>query len=278
MWVARIVVAYPPQGSGGGDYHTFVRIDSASDSRSFTVVDEWRPAGLGMTTPVVLRWTQDGSSVFIADTGVPDGCGPRFFENVRRVDLQSGEVTPLDGELSGKLSVSPDGSALVAYSRNAGLVVRDLVGGVDHEITFMQPDGDWWPGEIVWSPDGRELLFDLNTNPCGPPEDVTSSIWRAGQGDTEAIPVLQNEPRRLTLQSWPGECVAQLNDPEGVVWWLDACTGELSQTLSSEVGPAVDALLGFFDALHQGNYAEAAGFYGGSYETLQGDNPSDPER
>jgi hypothetical protein len=237
-------------------------------------VDEWLPAGLGMTTPFVMRWTQDGKSLFIADTGVPDGCGPRFFVNPRKVDLQSGVVTSLGEDLFGKLSVSSDGSFLVAFSQDTGLVVHDLTGGEPQLITFTPPAGDWWPGEIVWSPDGREFLFDLSANPCGPPEAVTSSIWRASLEGAEASPLVLDDPNGLSLQSWPEACLVQLRDRAMGVWWLDPCTGELNQTPPQEIGLALDALLGFFDALHQENYAEAAGYYGGSYESLQNNNPT----
>ena len=42
---------------------------------------------------------------------------------------------------------------------------------------------------------------------------------------------------------------------------------------SDDAAVAVDALVTFFDHLQEGSYAAAAGYYGGSYEVLQGYNP-----
>jgi hypothetical protein len=279
LWVARIVAAYPPKGSNADEYHVWLRIDPYSDrSKGWIVVDEWLNIGLGMTTPTVMRWTEDGAALFIADTGVPDGCGPRFFMNVRRFDLQAEQVIPLDEKLFGTLSVSPNGSTLVEFSQNAGLVIHDLTGGGTLEVVFEQPDGDWWPGGIIWSPDGRDFLFDMRINPCGTQEEATSSIWRVELEDHEASLLIQDDAQQLSLKSWPEACLAQTIDFEGSVWWLNPCSGELSQTPPDEVVLALNTLLGFFDSLNQGDFAKAVGYYGGSYEHLQEINQSvDPD-
>lgn len=43
---------------------------------------------------------------------------------------------------------------------------------------------------------------------------------------------------------------------------------------SDDEALAADALFTFFDKLQAGDYAEAAEYYGGSYEVLTGDNPN----
>ena len=61
---------------------------------------------------------------------------------------------------------------------------------------------------------------------------------------------------------------------------LSACAAGVSPTESVSAPPTLDpaaeaeaALREYFTALHEGQYAEAAVFYGGPYDTLQANNP-----
>jgi hypothetical protein len=275
-WFARIVVAYPNETSPGEFYH--VQLDLVRPSNeTWTIVDEWRPYGLGVTSPAVMHWSNDGRYLFIADQGVPDGCGPAFSQNLRRVDLSTMEMAPLDIVAWGSLAISPDGKTLASFGEGQ-VLFTDLETGEVIPIPFDRPQAEYWPGGITWSPDSTAILFTPQVNPCGPSETRASAIMRTGLTDRRTTTLLQPDPRELSIQSWPLEDLAQLADPEGEVFWLQVSTGQISAEPPEDIGTARQALFAFFEALSSREYATAAEFYRGSYEILVDHNPGiDPD-
>lgn len=275
-YTARAVIAMPfdPQGAAFGDsYHVRVEVVDFQDNSVQRIVDEWRNYGLGYTTPVFLGWTADSAAVFLAESGVPDGCGPSFTEDLRRVEADSGEVTPLALEFGQALSLSPNGSRLASVAEDK-LLVSPLEGGETQTIPFEAPAGEYWAGEITWSPDGERLLFLALRDPCEFEGASSSTLYLADLENGSASTLLEADSQRLIPLSWPLEDLAQLRDPQGQDYWLRVSSGQVSEEPPAEVAAAREALYGFFAALQAGEYERAAGLFGGSFEGLQDNNPS----
>jgi hypothetical protein len=279
-WSANVVVSYPENADGtlfGDQYHTLVTVVNLQDSTQWRVVDEWLNYGLGYTTPEVLGWSEDGRFLYIGDSGVPDGCGPRFTQNLRRVHLSSGHVAPLEIDPGRSPALSPDGKLLVSFGEE-GLLLHDLESGEESRVAFEPPAAEWWPGSVSFSPDGEQLLFALWLNPCTGPDERSSSIFLVDLPGQSARPLVESDARQFSIQSWPEEATVLLRDQVDQSWWLDVSSGEISAAPPQEAAEAQNALVRYFEALHDGRYAEASQLYGGSYETLTNNNPDlDPD-
>ena len=274
-WAARVVVSYPlgPDGAAFGDtYHTLVRVVDRQESTERTVVDAWSNYGLGLTTPAVLGWSGDGQSLYLADSGVPDGCGAPFTEYLRRVDLATGSETPIEVRLGMAPTLSPDGSTLASVTET-GLTLVDLGTQAETSLPFVEPSGDWWVNRIIWSPAGEALLFSVSHNPCGSPEQASGSLVLVNRAGETSQTLVEQDPRQLVPLSWPLDDLVQLGDKDGNTWWLQVSSGHVGAEPPQEIGQANQALMAFFEALHTGRYAEAAEFYGGSYEVPIDHNP-----
>jgi hypothetical protein len=279
-YAARIVVAMPQLSDGtlvGDTYHVQVSVVDFQDNNKQVVVDEWRNYGLGYTTPDLLGWSADSKDFFMVESGVPDGCGPLFYENLRRVEVESNHST-LVAENPGRApALSPDGSRLASIGEG-DLLVSDFESGDQLAIPFETPSTDYWADGITWSPDGGRLLFSATLNPCGAYEELSSSLYLADLASGSIRSLLEADSRQLGALSWPLDDLVQLRDPGGQDYWLTVSTGEVREEAPPEVKAAREALYGFFAALQAGRYAEAAELYSGSYEGLQDNNPEvDPQ-
>jgi hypothetical protein len=122
---------------------------------------------LGWTWPSVLQWSQDGQALYYTNIPVPDGCA--LFVNgsdLWRVDLPTGQVTPLAPVLSVSIALSP-GAETLAYidGRDAPeLVLRDLATGAERRVRVAAAGQQ--AGDIRWSPDGTMLEIKVANEPC----------------------------------------------------------------------------------------------------------------
>ena len=114
-------------------------------------------------------WTPDSKSVLIRDSDGPPGFSlyEISLENLARRRL----TYPPLGIGDWKFDVSPDGQtvAFIRYERPGvgGLFRMPLRGGEPHRLT------DWHQplGGVVWTPDGRELIFSVN-------DETGENLWR----------------------------------------------------------------------------------------------------
>jgi hypothetical protein len=222
---------------------------------------------LGQTYPAVLSWTEDSRSFFIGDVGVPDGCGPAFTLDLRRYDLESGELTPLNLNNFGALSISPIGTQALIFSEGEVQVV-DLSTMSEERVLFETPEGEHWTGHPVWSPEGEEVLFSLNLNPCGPVGGRGTWLVVVNPSEGRAQVIVRDDPRDLYPVSWPLNGVAQMWDRDGKAYWLDLSADEILDEPPGEITDAMAALFEFFAALSEGRFAEAVEYYAGSYDVL----------
>lgn len=275
-WAARSVSAYPINeqlGVFGDQAHIFLKVVELITAEEWILVDEWTGYGLGMAAPNVIRWTDDSRYLFFADTGVPDGCGPAFVENLRRAELLTKEIVPMPVSSN---SVSPDGQKLLTFDEN-GLLLLDLTSRQDDYIPLEIQEGEVWLGQIDWSPDRKFFLITLLIDQCSGP-NPTSTILLVNQQDNTVRPIIEKDGRNFSVISWPEWNFALLEDLDGNIWWLEVDTGVLASNPPPDYAQAQSTLLDFFEALSSGEYAQAADLFGGDYDPIQQQNPGmDPQ-
>jgi hypothetical protein len=212
-------------------------------------------------------------SIFIGDVGVPDGCGPAFTLDVRRYDLESDELTPLNLSNFGALSISPSGTQTLIFLEDEVQVV-DLTTMAERRVQFEAPDVEHWASDPVWSPGRERVLFGLNLDPCGQVEEMSTWLVIANLAEGGSRVIVRDDPPSLYPVSWPLSEIAQLRDRDGEAYWLDLSTDQILEEPPKEIASAITALENFFTALSEGRYEDAVGYYGGSYEVLIDMNPN----
>lgn len=234
-WQAEIEVAFPaltgeetPSASSlTSQYYSRLVIRHASGSPAWTVVDEWRPWGLGAATPQVFFWSPKGDFVLVVDSATPDGCSPfPSLSRLRKIDLLSGAVQTWSEDLQGVLAITPAGELLIVFDNPAPrLRLVDVNSGPIHiaraerQIVYIEaPDpGEWQAGGARWDPSGKLLAFAAYPAGC-PPETTYIFTLDPFTGEVESI--LDGAPGWLDITDWTGLGLV-LGDRGGSRWLLD---------------------------------------------------------
>ena len=101
--------------------------------------------------------------------------------------------------------------------------------------------------------------FELNQTDPATADAMTIRLVFSGMGEVEA-----GEAEKAAVQEFAAQIYADLEPGTPIAGQAPA---------SADLESARQALLAYFTALNAGRYAEAAGYYGGSYEILTGYNP-----
>lgn len=234
-WQAEIEVAFPAltgeetpsAGLVEPRFYSRLVFRHASGSPAWTVVDEWRPFGLGAATPRVFFWSPTGDFVLIADSATPDGCSPfPYLSRLRRVDLRTGAVQSWAENLQGVLAITPAGDTLIVFENPAPTLRLVDVNSTSLHITRAErqvayvtvPDpGEWQAGGARWDPAGRLLAFTAYPAGC-PPEETYIFTLDPLSGQVESI--LDGAPGWLDITDWTGLGLV-LGDRGGSRWLLD---------------------------------------------------------
>jgi hypothetical protein len=196
---------------------------------NWVLVDEWKQAGLGYSIPALMGWSVDGNYLYFYNNIIPDGCQPLggFQDNLRRVDLDSGNVHPiLTGSFSG-LSLSPDTTRLVYYDiQEADVGLFDTSSDEVQNIPFTTPGQmDYrWVGNFTWSPDGQSLLFvTIYGDACFP---TGASLQSMDIGSTEIRILFTTKEQTISILDWTEPDRVQISvGPD--LHWMDPISGAL---------------------------------------------------
>ncbi len=234
VWVAVAAVSFPTTKNGaacagcGDQYFVRLTVQRTDGSQAWTAIAEWRPMGLGYTTPAGLHWAADGAVLYYTNMAHPDGCG--FFSSngsdLWRLDLRSGAVIELLPPNGYYLVLSPDETqvAYLAYGQR-GLVVRALATGAERDYPLADLGGQ--VGAVVWAPDAAALAMTVQSGQCGG-GDLTQMIIEVKLADGARRVLLPPSDRLLTTVAWPEAGYLRLVDADGKFWLLEIATGQVT--------------------------------------------------
>lgn len=228
-WEAVQTVAIPKNGAS---YYSNLTVTERAGNLRWAVVDAWAPFGLGYTVPRPFQWSRDGRSLFVTNDPAPDGCA--LFVNgtdLARVDLATGAVTQLVEPVGLWLSLSPDETKLVylSWGEDRPLVVRDLASGAEQAIVLPTSDPNWQAGNIVWSPEGDQVLVTIANAPCEGGWAKSTSIVQVTLDAPQAKLLLESDERLLVTTGWPEPSTILLADQDGQTIEMNAATGQIEQ-------------------------------------------------
>lgn len=133
-------------------------------------------------------WSPEGDALFFQDT-IPGASS--YSDGVRRVDLMSGERTPVvcsckDGSKNSYLSPvvnAVDGRIVIGVRSIPVIATRELwlVDAEGELLDVILDDLSVLVSRVVWSPDGTQLLFTCNEYPI---EETAADLmlWSSGEG------------------------------------------------------------------------------------------------
>ena len=138
-------------------FFTYVKVTCEQE---WVLIEERKEQNLGYSIPEPVGWSMDGKYIYFHDAVIPDGCQPLggFQQNLRQVELSTGNIRVIPLQWTGGVALSPDSTKLVYYDwENVEVGVYDLVNQEEQRIPFELPEPmeDWHAGDSTWSPDSR---------------------------------------------------------------------------------------------------------------------------
>ena len=279
-WTAEAVLA-KFSGDAGHYNYTLLTVRDYADSIRWTPYEEWSESGLGESFLSTFYWSVDGRYLYFHDSGFAHGCPVRFVTYLRQVDLTDGSLTeiPLTGLQLGEITVSPSANLLV-YQVKDGFFVRDLVTGETRTIPVEWPE-EQEVGWYAWSPEGKQLAFTIDQNPCvpaqGSEESKSGTSIRILDLDSDAVQTLTNfDPRNLVVRGWDDPTALKVfSNGEELLLQIDS--GSLLPDPAQEASAVLEDYLNSLafggSGLGYYTYEQAAELYGGSYDGLIDLNP-----
>jgi dipeptidyl aminopeptidase/acylaminoacyl peptidase len=231
--IAWGTTAFEPDPAG--DTHIQVTVANVDGTGEQILLDKRLAASI---LPQPVQWSRDGRYLYFTDE--PYGIGGYILfwggPDLQQVDLATGtitEVLPDQGCLCA-MSLSPDGT-LLAVITGVGpleLVLRDLATGTERKTVLE--DGHWQAGNIVWSPDGKALMY---TMAIGDPEKEAYSIVRVDAGTLAQTVLIHDDTRLLETVVWADAKTVWLNITlkVGGAWRMDADTGDTALVAEGQV-------------------------------------------
>ena len=178
-----------------------------------------------------MGWSGDGHYLYVVDDIIPDGCQVPggYHGNLRRVDLQSGEVEQIvENGFFGSIALSVDGERVIYRELgDVEVAVLDLqsLGEQRIKIDPGVDESDFWlVGKFSWSPDGKRVLFPITYDACFP---AGSKLLIVDVAQLTSRTILEKDQRTFSVVGWNEPNSAQLVDQDGKYWQLNLSTGEL---------------------------------------------------
>lgn len=220
--IAWGTTAFEPNPAG--DTHIQVNVAHVDGTGAQILLDK-RLADSVLPQPV--QWSRDGRYLYFTDE--PYGIGGYILfwggPDLQQVDLATGAITEIlpDQGCLCAMSLSPDGTLLAVITGidPLELVLRNILDGTERRTQLES--GHWQAGNIVWSPDGKSLMY---TMAIGDPEKESYSIVRVDVGTLAQTVLIHDDPRLLETIVWADAKTVWLNSVLGGAWRMDADTGE----------------------------------------------------
>ena len=156
--------------ASGAEEQDYNRITAArKDGALRWVYEAYTAHGLGEGVPSGFTFSADSKFLYFFDRITPDGgCGVTYTANLRRMDLATGEVQPVEGfQEEGRFALSPNGrfAAEVLAGDASSVVITNLESGAQQTIPYELPfGGDIGYTDLLWSADAGWLAANLVNN------------------------------------------------------------------------------------------------------------------
>ena len=215
--------------SGGNDTHITLNVANVDGSEQKAILDE-RLKDVSIL-PQPIQWSPDGKFLYYTDE--PYGIGGYILfwggPDLKRVDVQSGTITEIlpDTGCLCPMTVSPDGTT-VAYIAGYGpleLVLHDVATGDERRLSVDA--GHLQAGDIVWSPDGKALVYTMAISNFENPESEKYAIARVDAATLSQTILIPDDQRLLQTAVWPTVNAVWLNDKDNNAWQMNPETGEV---------------------------------------------------
>jgi len=198
-WVVEDMTAYPSD-EDRSLYYLGLIARSADGEKAWRLVDEWVQGGEDKPSYArVLLWSKDGRTLYYVlylHRTLKDRCKfdplrydlekMDYGQELRKVDLESGEVTELASCVLSRPEYSPD-HQILPYIGDGEIVLIEVDSGQEHVIPFdVGQKKVGFIGYIGWSPDSKAFAFDINVGGFGP--EYENVVWVV---DVEALSAKQ---------------------------------------------------------------------------------------
>ena len=209
-----------------------------SDRSVTWVAEEVRITGLFFDLALPLQWSSNG--LFLFYTHLParfDGCfgaGDSNGSDLWRLNLQTGQTKELTPKSGNWLALSPDEKTLAYLSYTpVQIVLRDLESGwersADLELQSRYPNLPTHASNLVWSPDGKLLVFTLEINVCDETKEASHSIIRVDADALSQRTLISEDPRLFKSVAWLTIRQITLQDRDSGLWLMNVDTGQVVQ-------------------------------------------------
>lgn len=193
---------------------------------------------MGYSIPWTLAWSENEDFLYYTHRfGGGDGCfsdDDFFGTDLFRFDLENEETVQLAPKLGYWLALSPNQTSIAYLTNTNTLKIRNIETGEEVEISIEEKNKYSEPtltylSNLIWSPNGKELLLTLEINVCAMEEDGKNSIIKIdAETLSQKVLVFEDYTRPKTLE-WNNDGMVLVRDENRVYWWLNLLTGQMTE-------------------------------------------------
>jgi hypothetical protein len=217
--------------AGGNATRSLLKVANVDGSDEKVIYDETLDEESILPQPI--QWSPDGSTFYYTD--LPYGIGGYILfgggPDLKKVDVASGAVTevlPKTGCLCA-MTVSPDGG-MVASITGAGpleLLLHHVETGNERKLEIDA--GHLQGGNILWSADGKTLLYTMAVSNFDNPEAEKYAVVKVNVETLEQTVMVADNESLYNTMMWVSDETVWLNDKDGNAWMMNAGTGGVKE-------------------------------------------------
>ena len=236
-WQALVMMTRADNGISHKDSFMLVVVNQQNFAESVVEkIDVQRL--MGYSIPWTLAWSENEDFLYYTHRfGGGDGCfsDDNFYgTDLFRFDLENEEAVQLAPKLGYWLALSPN-QTLIAYLTNTNtLEIRNIETGeevetpIEENKKYSEPTLTYL-SNLIWSPNGKELLLTLEINVCAMEEDGKNSIIKIdAETLSQKVLVVEDYKRPKTLE-WNNDGMVLVQDENRVYWRLNPFTGQMTE-------------------------------------------------